>query len=191
MSPPPVSNHSGHRVFAVLDRDVGQLEVADAIEVERAHRLPQVAPPLQVPLAGRDEHLHRVDRARRGCGIRRLVGERDGHSALQRLGDRVPHGVDGSRRDDHVGRRAGGSASELGEKPREQLGVADSGDRPGHLQTGQQGGGFARRQLRRALEPDRVRDDDDVALVQQVPVDVEQVVRPSASSRRRRGARSP
>ena len=167
----------GHRVLAVLDRDVGQLEVADAIEVERAHRLAQVAPPLQVPLTGRDEHLHGVDRARGGCGIRRLVGERDRNSPLQRLGDRVPHGIDGSGGEDHVGRRAGGSASELGEKSREQLGVADAGDRPGHLQTRQEGRGFTRGQFRRALEAHGVGDDDDVALVQEVPVDVEEVVR--------------
>ncbi len=177
MSPPPVSNHPGTGSSPCSIAMSVSSQVADPIEVERAHRLPQMAPALQVPLARRDEHLHRVDRARRGCGIRRLVRERDGDAPLQRLGDRVAHGVDRSGREDDVGRGAGGAAGELGEKSCEQLGVADSGDRPSHLQTRQQRGGLARRQFRRALQTHGVRDDDDVALVQQVPVDVEQVVR--------------
>ena len=177
MSPPPVSNQLGYRVLAVLDRDVGQLQIAHPVQVERAHRLAQVAPALQVPLPRRDEHLHRVDGARGGRGIRSLVGERDRHAPLQRLGDGVADGVDRPGSEDHVGGGAGGAAGELGEQSGEQLGVADAGDRARQLQTGQQRGGLARGELGCPLETDRVGDDDDVALVEQIPVDVEEVVR--------------
>ena len=191
-SPAPESNHPGTGLLAVRDRDVGELEIAHPVEVERAHRLAQVAPALQVPLAVGDEHLDGVDGAGRGRGIRRLVGERDRHTgAAAPRRPRSRTASTGPGREDHLGRRAGGAAGELGEQAGEQLGVADARDRAGQLQSGEQRRRLARGQLRRALQPDRVGDDDDVALVEQIPVDVEQVVRPSASSRRRREGRSP
>ena len=118
----------------------------------------QVAPALQVPLAVRDVHLHRVDRAGRGRGIRSLVGEGHGHLALERGGDEVADLIDGSRSDDDLGRSARGAAGELGEQAREELGVADAGNRPRELQAGEQRRRLARGELGRSLQPDRVGD---------------------------------
>ena len=132
-SPASASNQPGTGSSRVRDRDVGELEVAHPVEVEGAHRLAQVAPALQVPLPVGDVHLHRVDGARRGRGIRSLVGERHRDPLAERLGDGVAHLVDRAGRDDHLGRRAGRPAGELREQPGEEIGVADARDRAGEL----------------------------------------------------------
>ena len=112
-----------------------------------------------------------------GRGIRRLVRERHGDLPLQRLGDEIAHLIDRSGRDDDLGGSARCPAGELREQSGEQIGVADPRDRAGELKPRQQRGCLARGELGRALEPDRVGDDDDVALIEQLPVDVEQLVR--------------
>ena len=153
-------------------------QVAHAIEVERAHRLAQVAPSLQVPLAVGDVHLDRVDRAGRGRGIRRLVGERRRRraAAARRRRDRGPRRRVPARRSP---RRAcstrRGRASRAGRRRarcRRRPGMVRASCRPV-----EQRRRLARGELGRSLEADRVGDDDDVALVEQLPVDVEQVVR--------------
>ena len=84
---------------------VGDQEVCDAIEEERALGLAVVAPGPQVPRGVIREHAHRVDSTALNLTVEGAVIERQRHAALERINDARLQCIDLPDRDRKLGRR--------------------------------------------------------------------------------------
>ncbi|MET3801011.1 hypothetical protein ABID70_000966 [Clavibacter michiganensis] len=159
----------------MLRRQVGDDELVEAVEAERAHGTAGEIPAAQVPVLVHRLQAQRIHDPALRAAARAPVVELDAPLVRDGAAQVVAGPVARAGRDRDLAGARRGSARQLRHELADEVEVAGVGLGGDVLEPGDEGGRLPRREARRVVDGDHVRDDDLVVVLEVVPGDVEQV----------------